>query len=248
MKPPSLPAHKGWEKSRALRTALAVLVVLGVVLLLFCSGSLRALDCYWLDYLVRNYSPVRGIDSRIVLVGMSEKSLEALGLKRPVPRAFYARFLEKLTGRLGARAVGVDMFFAPSMYPAGDRKILEVTRKAGNIVYIAKPLGVMDPSGRREISEPLSGKLDHRRFLLGHPEFILEYGLVRHFDATVAGPDWECPALALMVLSCSERQPLRRYESDPPGGARPWYAPGGRTFGLGGRLYHARGNVLSIGY
>lgn len=234
--------------SWVLRTALTVLPILAAVALLFSGGSLKALDGYWLDYLVRTCSPMRGIDPHIVLVGISERSLESLGVKRPIPRAIYARLLEKLTGKLGAAAVAVDMFFTPSIYPEGDREVMELARRSKRIVFIVKPLGQEESPGGERILEPLDGAMNHSAFHLAHPNFILERGIVRRVEAAKAFQGWEYPALALGALACGEKQAVQILPRDPAGHERPWYMPGGRALRVGSRVRHLAGNELFINY
>jgi len=72
----------------------------------------------------------------IAIAAVDDIALKELGW--PFPRKYYADLIEKLN-KLGAKTIAFDMMFADPDHrdPEGDRRLVEATAKAGNVIHCA---------------------------------------------------------------------------------------------------------------
>lgn len=93
------------------------------------------------NLLERMLKQTRAVDSRIMIVGIDDASLETIG-QWPWPRSVHASLIDRLH-QAGAKAIGVDLIFAePAQDPADDEAMQEVLSRASNVVlasYFAFP-------------------------------------------------------------------------------------------------------------
>ena len=124
-------------KGRFLRGA----VVTTIVLWLFASGlytfnSFKLLENAQFDAFYQSVTPA---DMRIVIIGVDEDSLVALG-QWPWPRRVMAEMLEILAEG-GAAAIGVDVEYdTPSRDPEEDQRLIQALAQAGNVVLPVRGL------------------------------------------------------------------------------------------------------------
>ena len=181
--------------------------------LLFLAGAFRSAQYVWKDMLFqRREEALKPGDPRLILVAIDEESGKKFGF--PLPRAQYARALDKLKA-LGVRTVAFDvMFFEPR---PGDAELAAATRRFGRVVHLFSqqvvdtgvgaevknqfPVPVLQGATRYLGSPDVTHLLDDD----GHPrDFQL-------FHAGVADPYHErLPAvsLAAAVLSADLDKPL----------------------------------------
>jgi diguanylate cyclase (GGDEF)-like protein/PAS domain S-box-containing protein len=98
------PLLKQWGRRRVLLTALGVS---GCVILLRVAGLLQNWELSALDYLIR-LRPPSPTDDRIVIVGIDEPDLRAVG-KFPIPDAKIAKLIQQITVAK-PRAIGLDIY------------------------------------------------------------------------------------------------------------------------------------------
>lgn len=98
------PILKQWGHKRVLFTALGVS---GCVILLKVAGLLQNWELSALDYLIRSRPP-SPTDDRIVIVGIDEPDLQAVG-KFPIPDAKIAELIQQITVAK-PRAIGLDIY------------------------------------------------------------------------------------------------------------------------------------------
>jgi adenylate cyclase len=112
-----------------------VRIVLGLVITLFFIGHaaryyevpiITRLDNIIYDARLQLTMP-RGVDERIVILDIDEKSLQEIG-HWPWPRDLLARLIDKLFGKYGVALVAFDVVFAEADYSSGIR---ELDRLAG---------------------------------------------------------------------------------------------------------------------
>ena len=117
-------------KGKYLRAAICTTIALWLV-----AGALYALNAFERveNALYRAlYQHVSPVDTRIVIVGIDEDSIAALG-QWPWPRSLMAEVLEKLTEG-GALAIGVDVEYdTPSRDSEEDNSLIMAVEKAGNV-------------------------------------------------------------------------------------------------------------------
>ena len=135
---------------------------------------------------------IRGVrlpSASIVLVGIDEPSLQALG-RWPLDRSFYARLLDRLSA---ARVVGFDLIFSePS---PGDAPLAEAIRKHGRVILA----GYFDDDLKRVLPAPLlAGSA------VGHVHIERDIDQVSrslfHVLSDAAGPMWSLSAVAADIF------------------------------------------------
>ena len=92
-----------------------------------------------LDYIARDrlYQVPRGIDSKIKIIGIDEKTMEELGPVQTWSRENYARLLEKLNENDDAKPalVGFDILFAGNV-DEGDEVFARAVSESGNVIVV----------------------------------------------------------------------------------------------------------------
>lgn len=117
---------------RASRFPLVYPLVLGLALASLSGpsgGVFERLDNLWSDHLFRFRGMEPG-DPRVVLVTIDDESISRVG-QFPWPRETYGRLLDRLYAA-GVKVVGFDILFPDPSGTAGDRALVEATRKAGD--------------------------------------------------------------------------------------------------------------------
>ena len=120
------------RRARASVLLLASLSIVVAALACFRLGTLDRVEAMSLDarFALRGSAPP---PHEVVVVGLDERSLAALGPMWPLPRATYARLIDRLHDA-GARVIVLDVQFT-GIRSAGDLTLLEAARRAGNVVF-----------------------------------------------------------------------------------------------------------------
>lgn len=133
---------KGWKKIskfiwKKRRLAILAPTVAGFVILLRMAGLLQVLELSALDrlFLMR---PVEEPDSRIVIVGIDEEDLNALGTW-PIPDIILAQLLQKIKQQ-EPRAIGLDIY-RDLPVPPGYEELVKVFETTPNLIGIRKVVG-----------------------------------------------------------------------------------------------------------
>ena len=121
---------KGKEKGLFLLLGLFIAIL---VLFLNQTGLFERLELMTVDlrFKVNGKKLYRGND--VVLVAIRPEDIQVLG-KFPWPRSYYAQVIDRLHAA-GAKVICFDIFFSFPRSPAGDRALVEATRRAGNVLY-----------------------------------------------------------------------------------------------------------------
>lgn len=122
------------NKIRDIIEALAVWVI---VFLMTITNVISPLDYIMKDAL---YQKPRGITSKIKIIGIDERTLEALGPIGTWSRQYYADLLEILNYDEAARpsVIGFDIIFSGNIDEAGDKAFADAAKKSGNIVVASQ--------------------------------------------------------------------------------------------------------------
>lgn len=122
------------KKIRDIIEALAVWVI---VFLMTITNVISPLDYIMKDAL---YQKPRGITSKIKIIGIDERTLEALGPIGTWSRQYYADLLEILNYDEAARpsVIGFDIIFSGNIDEAGDKAFADAAKKSGNIVVASQ--------------------------------------------------------------------------------------------------------------
>ena len=124
---------KGKSLRGAILTAAALWLIFAALHLL---NSFERMENALYDNL---YQHVTQVDTRIVLIGIDETSISALG-RWPWPRDIMAETLEKLAGG-GAAAIGIDVEYdTPSREKGEDERLAQALESAGNVVLPVRGL------------------------------------------------------------------------------------------------------------
>ncbi len=99
---------------------------------------LRRVEQSLIDHSFHRRGPVEGTSTKsdIIIVEISQATLDALPAKYPWPYSYYARFVTNLK-RAGASVIGLDVLFAPGD-TAGADLLQRALRDAGNVVMAGK--------------------------------------------------------------------------------------------------------------
>jgi adenylate cyclase len=125
-------------------------VLIGIALFLVYRGYPSELDFWVEDRLYQNQGLA---DSRIVLIGIDEESIHALG-QWPWPRSIHAELLNRISTGEPA-VVAFDLTFqVPSSSPDDDAAWVEAVQQAGNVVL--PTYGTFVPSQERGTVEALT--------------------------------------------------------------------------------------------
>lgn len=122
------------KKIRDIIEALAVWVI---VFLMTITNVISPLDYIMKDAL---YQKPRGITSQIKIIGIDERTLEALGPIGTWSRQYYADLLEILNYDEATRpsVIGFDIIFSGNIDEAGDKAFADAAKKSGNIVVASQ--------------------------------------------------------------------------------------------------------------
>ena len=112
-----------------------VRIVLGLVITLFCIGhAARYFEVPFitqLDYIIYDarlrFTMPRGVDERIVILDIDEKSLQEVA-RWPWPRDVMAGLVEKLFGKYEVAIVAFDVVFAEADYSSGIRALEQLAQ------------------------------------------------------------------------------------------------------------------------
>lgn len=117
-----------------LRVLVEMLIVGVLVFLLSITHALSALD-----YLAKDsiYQIPRGINSRIKIIGIDEKTLDEYGPIQTWSRSRYAELLDILNKNADSKPeiIGFDIHFSGNV-DEGDSKFAEAVRDSGNVVIV----------------------------------------------------------------------------------------------------------------
>jgi putative nucleotidyltransferase with HDIG domain len=175
---------------------------------------------------------------------MSDETLKALGVKAPIPREYYARYIRAVY-RLGAPVQIIDLSFSPTIYRKGEDDMMKATLESGSVIHVAIPTG-RGPT--MDMMEPLGGRMSFDRFILAHPELTFVQGVARMIQGVILFKGKKYYAISLKALSCLEGKPIELYDRDPPGYPRPWFAAQGGALRVGERVFHLVDNCLFINF
>ena len=122
------------KKKSNLLIILETLLVGVLTFILIFSNSLNLLDLMARDKL---YQIPRGIDSKIKIIGIDEKTMNELGPIQTWSRSIYADLLNKLTENEDSKpmVVGFDIQFSGNV-DDGDAAFVEAAKQSGNVVIV----------------------------------------------------------------------------------------------------------------
>ena len=122
------------KKKSNLLIILETLLVGVLTFILIFSNSLNLLDLMARDKL---YQITRGIDSKIKIIGIDEKTMNELGPIQTWSRSTYADLLNKLTENEDSKpmVVGFDIQFSGNV-DDGDAAFVEAAKQSGNVVIV----------------------------------------------------------------------------------------------------------------
>jgi CHASE2 domain-containing sensor protein len=140
-----------------LRSRLLVAAAVGaglVALLSYTTGALGGVQRSTIDtrFAIRG---AQAPDNGIVIVALDEQSLARLDQRPPIPRADYARILDRLHAA-GPRLIAVDVEFIGRTDPNDDRSLLQALARDGPVLLATQdgasgpvpvPAGVKDAPG-----------------------------------------------------------------------------------------------------
>ncbi|HEX4048800.1 MAG TPA: CHASE2 domain-containing protein, partial [Elusimicrobiota bacterium] len=179
------------------------------------SGAFSQLQLVWQDFLFHHYaSELKPGDPRLILAAVDEETGKKYGF--PLPRAVYARVLDKLKA-LGARVAVFDvMFFEPR---PGDAELAAATRRFGRVVHLFEQERAYTPHGvDTTTSLPVAPLLESTKFI-GHPDItdlidddghVRRYSLFREGAPDPLRPKLDAVSLEAAALSAYEDEPLEQ--------------------------------------
>lgn len=119
------------------RDVMEALVVWVIVFLMTITNIMSPLD-----YIVKDalYQKPRGITSKIKIIGIDERTLEALGPIGTWSRQYYADLLEILNSdeTTMPSVIGFDIIFSGNVDESGDKAFADAAKKSGNIVVASQ--------------------------------------------------------------------------------------------------------------
>ena len=159
--------------------AIGVLVLALWGLGVFAGAGRMAVD---LGFRLRTPPPE---PSQVVVVGMDNASLQALG-KLPWPRTHYARAVQRLS-EAGARSIAFDMWFADAAAsPAEDQALADAAQQAGNVFFALH-------MARSESTVKVTRSI---RSLVGPSVSEAHVNVMPDPDGRLRGVSWEVHSLA----------------------------------------------------
>lgn len=187
---PSTVSPSPWPKLERLRAAATPLLVLaavalGAVVLARLLPPLAAAGRLLDDILIARLAPPEPQDDDIVILALSESTLESLVCRSPIDRAFLAGLVGRLEAK-GVRAIGLDILIDAPTVPEADTRLRESLLRAQVPVVLitAHEATELNPNQRTYLDRFLAG-IEH-----GYSNLAKD-----RLDATVrwheprAGPD-----------------------------------------------------------
>lgn len=141
------------EKKQWMREIAETVVVFVLIILLTVTNAFSALDYMLKDAL---YQTPRGIDHKIKIIGIDERTLEELGPINTWSRQTYADLLTQLNVEPDKSPVviGFDILFSGEVDEAGDTAFAEVCKDSGNVIvasqFVYKEKSEINADGIRE--------------------------------------------------------------------------------------------------
>ena len=125
------------EKKKVLRDILESLLVAVIVFLLTITNLFYSVDYVLKDAL---YQIPRGIDSRIKIIAIDERTLEALGPIQTWSRQQYADLISVLNTYEDAKpaVIAFDIIFSGHVDEAGDAAFAKAAEESGNVVVASQ--------------------------------------------------------------------------------------------------------------
>ena len=138
-------------KNKTVIREITEAVLVGLVIFLMTVTNLFSS----LDYLCKDsvYQIPRGIDSKIKIIGIDERTLEQLGPIQTWSRDVYAKLLQQLcqAEECAPAVIGFDILFSGEVEPEGDKAFADACARAGNIVtasqFLYKEKGAFNARG-----------------------------------------------------------------------------------------------------
>ena len=142
-----------------------VLVFLGSAAKLYQIGFIQQLDNILYDYRLRLTMP-RGVDDRIVILDINEKSLKEEG-RWPWSRDRLALLMDKLFDRYGIAVAGFDVVFAEKDESSGFKVLQELGRnQLKDVPQFNSTLAQLKP--QMDYDNLFAGKIKNRNIVLGY--------------------------------------------------------------------------------
>lgn len=141
------------NKKQWLCDILEAAIVFVLIFLLTITNAISSLDYMLKDAL---YQTPRGIDHKIKIIGVDERTLEELGPINTWSRQTYADLISKINGEGNARPVviGIDVLFSGQVDESGDMAFANMCEESGNVVvasqFVYKEKSEIGPDGLRE--------------------------------------------------------------------------------------------------
>ncbi|BBZ45410.1 CHASE2 domain-containing protein [Mycobacterium parmense] len=123
---------KSWFTRRGILSAAVGVLAAVLALVFYGAGVLDFLERQSVDQRFSWRGP-QSPGTDIVIVGIDQKTLQALGTRPPLPRADYAKVLDAIRAA-GPRVIGVDTQFIGRSDPADDRALLDAVARDGPIL------------------------------------------------------------------------------------------------------------------
>ena len=125
------------EKKTLLRNLVESLLVAVLVFFLTITNAF-----YSVDYMLKDslYQKPRGIDNRIKIIGIDERTLDALGPIQTWSRQQYADLIDVLNSNEDAKpaVIAFDIIFSGHVDEAGDEAFVKQAAESGNVVVASQ--------------------------------------------------------------------------------------------------------------
>lgn len=204
-------------RSRRRRRFLAGLLIASCIGAAFCIAFwfnlLSGIQLQGSDFLFKAASVYRssGLEGRVVIIGIDEKSLDQLGHLPLWPRSYHAHLIDVLN-EAEARVVVFDILFSE---PApGDEQLAEAIKDSGNVILpIVYAAARNESTGVGESMEPGSfvrslSIFEEGAVAVGHANVLPdEDGVVRRLPLAIRNGAVYEPALALAAVAEYLRRP-----------------------------------------
>ena len=188
-------------------------------------GAFAHVQLIWQDFLFHHCADsLKPGDPRLILVAVDEETGKKFGF--PLPRAVYARALDKLKA-LGARTAIFDvMFFEPR---EGDAELAAATRRFGRVVHLFSQVRQDTAHGENTVTSlPVPPLLKATKFV-GHPDItdlldddghIRRYSLFREGAPDPLRNKFDSVSLEAAALSAYEDKTLEEIRAGHGAGIR----------------------------
>lgn len=244
---------RAWLDRSEIQMAMRLVLLVLIAVLLYLLRVAAPVDSLWLDFMFRSFSEEKAAFPEAALVLMSDSTSRALGVERPIPRRFYARYIEKVHS-LGASAQIIDLYLKPLADSSADREIISASFRCRPVVFTASlddPLtNVPSLSGFDDMAEnelyrvvlPFDGKYGADRLYSGIPALRKDKFLNRGTIVGLRG--WysdgrvcwlPTPALAFALATGKN---VEAVESMQSGDHAPPFLSTAGALRVGGRLFY----------